>query len=104
MDPLPDHMVKENDDNAVMLIGSKEFLQMNKEEYFQGYALIMKPKDEVKNIESLPIEVEELLRQYPSLVGEGQTKELPAIKSISHQIDLIPGETLPNKPIYKISS
>ena len=48
MDPLPDHMVKDQDDGVVKLIRGKELLQMNKEDNSQGYALIAKKKEEVK--------------------------------------------------------
>ena len=69
MDPLPNHMVKEKDDSTIRLIKGKEFLQMTKEEDFQGYALVAKLRDEVKAKKPLPMEVEELLKQYPSIVA-----------------------------------
>lgn len=84
MDPLLDHMVKDQDDSALRLIRGKEFLQLTKEEDFQGYALIAKPKEEVRNSEPLPAEVGELLRQYPSLVVEEKPEALTLVRSISH--------------------
>lgn len=41
-----------------MLIRGKEFLKMTKEEDFQGYALVMKQKDEVRKKGSLLVEVQ----------------------------------------------
>lgn len=36
MEPFPDHMVKDQDDSVVMIIRGKEFLQLNREDEFQG--------------------------------------------------------------------
>ena len=76
---------------------------MTKKEDVQGYGLIKKPKDEVKKKEPLRMEVEVLIKQYPSLVVEVKLEELPRIRSISHQTDIVLGATLPNKPTYKLT-
>ena len=87
MEPLPNHLVKDQDDSTVKLIRDKEFLQLTKEDDFQGYALFAKPKEEVKSQEPIPTNVAKILKQYPSIVVEEKIESLPPVKNIIHQIN-----------------
>jgi hypothetical protein len=48
-------------------------------------------------------EVKELLDNFADMVVDELPNSFPPIKSISHHIDLIPGESLPNKEAYKLT-
>jgi len=50
---------------------------------------------------SLPISVEELLKEFRDVFPKDTPYGLPPLKGIEHQIDLIPGASLPNKPTYR---
>ena len=82
MAPLLDQLVKDKDENSIMLIRGKEFLQMTKKEDFQSYALVMKPKDDVENKGPLPVELQKLLKLIFSKIAEEQLGKLRPIKSI----------------------
>ena len=48
-------------------------------------------------ISDLPIEIQEMLDNYFDIIVDCLPNELPPIRNISHHIDLIPRENLPNK-------
>jgi hypothetical protein len=62
-------------------------------------AVVRKPKVVLTNtsMDELPEEVQELLENFVDIVVDELPNSLPPIKSINHLIDLIPGESLPNK-------
>ena len=49
------------------------------------------------SVNDLPEEVHELLDNFVDIVVDELPKSLPPIRSISHHINLIPEESLPNK-------
>jgi hypothetical protein len=50
-----------------------------------------------------PMKVHELLDEFVDIVVDELPHTLPPIKSISHHIDLIPGESFPNKATYRLN-
>jgi hypothetical protein len=48
-------------------------------------------------------EVQELLDNFADIVVDELPNSLPPIKSIIHHINLIPGESLPNKAAYRLT-
>ena len=50
---------------------------------------------------SLPPQIEKLLEEFAYVFPEELPKGLPPIRGIEHQIDLIPGAALPNRPAYR---
>nr|KYP31417.1 Transposon Ty3-I Gag-Pol polyprotein [Cajanus cajan] len=52
-------------------------------------------------LESLPHEVQKLLKEFDDLFPQEVPSGLPPLRGIEHQIDLIPGSSLPNRPAYR---
>ena len=67
--------------------------------------MICKPKVIINStkISHFPIEIQEMLENYFDTIIDDLPNELLAIRKISHHIDLIPGENLPNKVAYKMT-
>lgn len=56
------------------------------------------------DLDSLPPSVAKLLQDFHDMFPEEDAKlELPPIRGIEHQIDFIPGATIPNRPAYRSS-
>ena len=50
---------------------------------------------------SLPPVVANLLQEYHDVFPKEVPQGLPPMRGIKHQIDLIPGASLPNRPPYR---
>jgi len=50
---------------------------------------------------SFPIGVEKLLKEFGDVFPKDTLHGLPPLRGIEHQIDLIPGASLPNKSTYR---
>ena len=61
------------------------------------------PKDGKTKIEEVPAEVVELLKEFPDIVSDNVPDGLPPVRKISHQMDLIPGASLPNKATHRMT-
>ena len=77
---------------------SNEFMEDLKEADLCA-ALIVKG-EEHPTVE-IPAKVHGLLAEFHNILGEPQG--LPPMRGIQHRIDLIPGESLPNLPHYRMS-
>ena len=51
----------------------------------------------------LPVEIQELLKEFEDIVVDDLPDKLPPKRSISHHIGFIPGASLPNKAAYRMS-
>ena len=51
--------------------------------------------------EELPSAIVSLLQEFEDVVVDEIPPELPPIRGIEHQIDFVPGATLPNRPAYR---
>ena len=52
---------------------------------------------------SLPSVVESLLQEFAEIFPEELPHGLPPLRGIEHQIDLLPGSSIPNRPAYRTS-
>jgi hypothetical protein len=55
------------------------------------------------SIDDLPEEIQEMLENFANIVVNDLPCSLSPIKSISHHIELIPGASLPNKEVYRLT-
>jgi hypothetical protein len=55
------------------------------------------------SMDDFPKEVHELLDNFADIVVDELPNSFPPIRSISHHIDLIPGESIPNKATYRLT-
>ena len=70
-----------------------------------NFAVICKPKVILNNIKisDLPLEIQDMLNDYRDIIINTFLDDLPPVRSISHDIDLIPGAILPNKATYRMT-
>ncbi|XP_052724630.1 uncharacterized protein LOC128194061 [Vigna angularis] len=52
-------------------------------------------------LDSLPKGLQKLLKEFDDLFPKEVPSGLPPLRGIEHQIDLIPGASLPNRPAYR---
>jgi hypothetical protein len=93
---------KEEGEHLVMLATESEMKEARNNPYQVLFVLVRKdvlisPND----ITSLPSVVVDLLQEYEDVFPQETLARLPPIRGIEHQIDLILGATLPNRPPYR---
>ncbi|CAN1777438.1 Transposon Ty3-I Gag-Pol polyprotein, partial [Linum perenne] len=54
--------------------------------------------------DSLPSVISSLLQEFEDVFPEETPKGLPSIRGIEHQIDFVPGASIPNKAAYRTNS
>ena len=65
------------------------------------YALI--PRKDKEGSSEVSLEVFGLINEYGDVISDNVPKGLPPIKKICHQIDLVPGASLPNKVSHRMT-
>jgi hypothetical protein len=50
---------------------------------------------------ALPSSIASLLQEYEDVFPEETPHGLPPVRGIEHQIDFVPGATIPNRPAYR---
>ena len=53
------------------------------------------------SLDDLPRKIKSVLQDFGEVFKDELPEGLPPIRGVEHQIDLIPGATIPNKPAYK---
>ncbi|KAI0507351.1 hypothetical protein KFK09_013473 [Dendrobium nobile] len=66
------------------------------------FALLITEPNQSHPLQEVSPDVSKLLEQYRDVMPEVLPAELPPLRSIQHQIDLVPGGTLPNLPHYRL--
>jgi hypothetical protein len=69
------------------------------------FAMVRKPRVILTStsVDDLPKEVQKLLDNFVDIVVDELPNLFPPIRSISHHIDLIPGASLSNKAMYRLT-
>jgi hypothetical protein len=69
------------------------------------FVVVRKPRVVLTStsMDDLHEEIKELLDNFANMVVDELPNSLPPIKSICHHIDLIPGESIPNKVAYRLT-
>ncbi|XP_062145847.1 uncharacterized protein LOC133853838 [Alnus glutinosa] len=88
-------------DNTNLLSLSRFLVEVEREDKI--YALLPCGNSVVDEAPELPPEVQRLLSEFSDLMPEDFPPGLPPMRDIQHQIDLIPGSILPNRPAYRLS-
>ena len=65
------------------------------------YALI--PRKDKEGSSEIPLEVSDLLSEFGDVISDNVLEGLPLVRQINHQIDLIPGASLPNKVSHRMN-
>ncbi|PKU69720.1 RNA-directed DNA polymerase [Dendrobium catenatum] len=98
-----DHIETSKAKAVVMhLVSGNALVQSSKEESLL-LALVMREPSTHKFLTIVPDEVQKLLQQYKDICPETLPAALPPLRALQHQIDLLPGASLPNLPHYRLS-
>ena len=62
---------------------------------------VLKVGEEV--VEEVPNVVKEVLEEFKEVIPDDLLEGLPPLRDIQHQIDLVPGVSLPHLPHYRMS-
>jgi hypothetical protein len=100
--PIEDKKVKEKTRKTILFMSGKELLDEVKKGEEMQFVVVRKPRAILTStsINDLPEEIQELLETFTDIVVDDLLCSLLPIRSISHHIDIIPGESLPNKAVY----
>jgi len=102
--PIKEESAAEASGVKALLLGGKEFIkQMDDSEV--NFAVIRRPRAVIlqTQVSDLPEEIQEMLHEFGDIVVDDLPDELPPRRGISHCIDFIAGESLPNKAAYRMS-
>jgi hypothetical protein len=84
----------------ICYVDGRKFLEGMKHECV-CYALI--PRTDKEGSEKMLIEVSGLLNEFQDIVSDNVLEGLPPVRKISHQINLIPRASLPNKVAHRMT-
>jgi hypothetical protein len=103
--PIKDKEVKPKVRNTILLMNGKELLtEMEKKEDPQFF-VVRKPRIVLTStrVDDFPNEIQEMLGEFTDIIVDELPHSLPPMRSVSHHIDLIPGSSLPNKSVYRLT-
>jgi len=85
--------------SCVMFCSTKEFLKEQKKSSF-CLAMMLKQVQEIGKKSHVPSKIQPLLNEFKEIVADVLPVGIPPLRNISHQIELIPRSSLPNKSPY----
>jgi hypothetical protein len=103
--PMEEKRAKEEASTSILFMSGKELLKEVKEEQEMQFTMVRKPRVILMStsVDDLPKEVQEMMDNFFDIVVDELPNSLPPIRSISHHVNLIPGESLPNKVAYRLT-
>ncbi|XP_020672881.1 uncharacterized protein LOC110092596 [Dendrobium catenatum] len=87
---------------ALCIVSGNTLLKAGRELKSVFAVLIAEENREIKPVNTPP-ELAQLLYEFSDIVTASLPSELPPMRSVQHQIDLVPGASLPNLPHYKMT-
>ena len=84
----------------ICLVYGRKFLDGMKQQCM-SYALI--PRKDKEGSSEIPLEVSDLSSEFGDVISDDVPEGLPLVRQISHQIDLIPRASLPNKAAHRMT-
>jgi hypothetical protein len=100
--PNEGDLKKREGNNLVMLATKSEMRDVRRNPYQEFIVLLYKDTLlSANDITSLPSVISHLLQDFKDVFPEETPTGLPPLRGIEHQIDLIPGAALPNRPPYR---
>jgi hypothetical protein len=96
---------KEEASPIILLMCGKELLKEVKKEQDMQFVVVRKPRVILTNtsIYDFPMGIQEMFDEFVDIVVDELPHSLSSSKSINHHIDLIPGESFPNKETYRLT-
>ncbi|XP_024164048.1 uncharacterized protein LOC112171037 [Rosa chinensis] len=98
--PTREQGLKPQGKNVTNLLSMNKFVEEVKETGMM-YLLLGRYSEEEEA--SVPEPVQEVLKKFQDVFPEEMPTRLPPARDIQHQIDLISGASLPNRPYYRMS-
>ena len=91
----------EGENSLVMLATKSDLREFSEDPTLEPFVLMCKGVQSTNDITPLPISVSRVLQEFSDVFPDEVPAGLPPLRGIEHQIDLIPGASLPNRPPYR---
>jgi hypothetical protein len=103
--PIKDKKVEMEASSTILLMSGKELLTELKKDEDPQFFVVRKPRIVLTStrVDDLLEEVQQLLGEFVDIIVDELPCSLPPVRSVSHHIDLILGEILPNKASYRLT-
>ena len=98
-----DRVLKKKYENFLIITSNEQLLENSFKETQVFCPIVVKGLMSTEKVdEEILEEVGVILKDFKDLTADDLPPELPPMRDIQHQIDLIPGASLPNLPHYRI--